>query len=36
VLTVAKLAGTSVRMIEAHYHHLTIQHSLPALEKLAF
>lgn len=36
VLTVAKLAGTSVRMIEANYHHLTIQHSHQALEKLAF
>lgn len=35
-LTTAQLAGTSVRMIELNYGHLTKQHSIAALEKLAF
>lgn len=35
-LTTAQIAGTSVRMIELNYGHLTKQHSIAALEKLAF
>ncbi len=36
LLTVAQLAGTSVRMIEAHYGHLRSEIALPALEALSF
>jgi integrase len=35
IFTVAKLAGTSVRMIEKHYGHLQREHARSALEKLA-
>lgn len=35
IFTVAKLAGTSVKMIEAHYGHLQREHARSALEKLA-
>ena len=35
IFTVAKLAGTSVRMIEKHYGHLQSEHARDALEKLA-
>jgi len=33
-LTVAQLAGTSIRMIQQHYGHLTQEHARLALEKL--
>ena len=35
IFTVAKLAGTSVRMIEKHYGHLQQEHARKALEQLA-
>jgi integrase len=35
IFTTAKLAGTSVRMIEKHYGHLQREHARSALEKLA-
>jgi integrase len=35
IFTVAKLAGTSVKMIEEHYGHLQREHARSALEKLA-
>ena len=35
IFTVAKLAGTSVKMIEKHYGHLQREHARSALEKLA-
>jgi site-specific recombinase XerD len=35
LFTVAKLAGTSVVMIEKHYGHLQREHARSALEKLA-
>lgn len=35
IFTVAKLAGTSVRMIEKHYGHLKQKHARKALEQLA-
>ena len=35
IFTVAKLAGTSVAMIEKHYGHLQREHARAALEKLA-
>lgn len=35
LFTVAKLAGTSIKMIEAHYGHLGGEHARNALEKLA-
>jgi len=35
LFTVAKLAGTSIRMIEKHYGHLSGEHARSALEKLA-
>lgn len=35
IFTVAKLAGTSVKMIEQHYGHLQREHARSALEKLA-
>lgn len=35
LLTVAQVAGTSVRMIERHYGHLSAEHSAAALAKLA-
>jgi site-specific recombinase XerD len=35
LLTIAQISGTSLRMIERHYGHLTEQQALRALEKLA-
>jgi hypothetical protein len=35
LFTIAKLAGTSVSMIERHYGHLQRKHARSALEKLA-
>ena len=35
IFTIAKLAGTSVKMIEKHYGHLKQEHARAALEKLA-
>ena len=35
LFTVAKLAGTSIKMIEKHYGHLSSEHARNALEKLA-
>jgi integrase len=35
LMTVAKLAGTSIRMIEAHYGHLTAERARAALAGLA-
>ena len=34
-LTVAQLSGTSIRMIEKHYGHLTMSHAQAALERLS-
>ena len=34
ILTVAQISGTSVRMIEKHYGHLTVEHSKKALAQL--
>ena len=36
ILTVAQISGTSVRMIEKHYGHLTLSHSKMALAQLNF
>lgn len=35
IFTVAKIAGTSVKMIERHYGHLQKEHARRALERLA-
>jgi hypothetical protein len=35
LLTVAKVSGTSVKMIEQHYGHLQREHAKQALAKLA-
>jgi integrase len=36
ILTVAQISGTSVRMIEKHYGHLTVEHAKKALAQLNY